>query len=301
MKKDDYHEPVLVGEVTKAFAPLKKARIIDATLGTGGHTLAMVRKGAEVLGIELDSKMLEVAERRLKKACPTPHHSSEGSFKLTHANFRNIDLVAQKEGFAQVDGVLFDLGVSNLQLLSASRGFSFTNPEAKLDMRIDPAEQGLTAADLLNALREDQLTQLFTRVLPRGEARFLARLVSKQREVRAFAKVGDFLRVVKRVRAKKDLHPATLPFLALRLAVNSELENLTEALPKAFSLLKKKGRLLVITFHSGEEKVVLDFFYQKEREKEGRILTRKPVKPSLEEVARNPRARSAELYILEKL
>ncbi|MBI2066168.1 16S rRNA (cytosine(1402)-N(4))-methyltransferase RsmH [Candidatus Woesebacteria bacterium] len=289
MKKDDYHEPVMVQEVTSVLAPLKEARIIDATVGTGGHTLGLVKAGANVLGIDLDREMLEEAAKRLL-----------GSSKLTYGNFKDVEVIAFREDFREVDGVLFDLGVSNLQLMGEKRGFSFGYPEAALDMRIDANSQAVTAADLLNGLRADQLTALFSKVLTPSQSRFLASRVVGQRERKPFATVEDFLRIAKRVRSKKDLNPATLPFLALRMAVNSELENLNEALPKALACLKKGGKLLVITFHSGEEKIVLDFFHQCQEEGTGKILTSVPIRPGEDEIKKNPRARSAELWVLQK-
>ena len=300
MENENYHEPVLVHEVLTSFAPLKNARIIDATLGTGGHTLALVKEGAEVLGIEGDSEILEVAKRRLEEACPTPNQDGWGSFRVVHANFKDIGRVASNESFMEVDAVLFDLGVSNIQLTSASRGFSFANPEAPLDMRIDPKTQGVTGADLLNGLREDQLIALFGLTLDHGSSRWLTKRTLVARGESPINFVGDFLEICEGLRVKGRLNEATLPFLALRIAVNSELENLKDALPKAFSLLKEGGKLSVITFHSGEKKEVLDFFQEKKRANAAEILTDGGIKPEVEEVHKNPRARSAELWTLKK-
>ena len=292
MKKGNYHEPVMVQEVIEVLAPLKEARIIDATVGTGGHTLELVKAGANVLGIDLDVGMLEEAKKRLEGA---------GSLNLTYGNFKDIDVIASGEDFKEVDGVLFDLGVSNLQLMGEKRGFSFGYPEAALDMRIDPNSQGVTASDLLNGLRADQLTALFSKVLTPSQSRFLASRAVVQRERKPFETVEDFLRIAKRLKSKKDLNPATLPFLALRMAVNSELENLNEALPKALACLKKGGKLLVVTFHSGEEKIVLDFYRKVEKEGSGKILTLVAIRPGEDEIKKNPRARSAELWVLQKI
>ena len=300
MKNADYHEPVLAHEVKRVLAPLKNARIIDATVGTGGHALELVKAGAIVLGIEADEEMLKLADDRLKKACPTPNQKGLGSFKLIHGNFKDIDSIAIGEGFDKVSAILFDLGVSNLQLTSLTRGFSFTNPDVKLDMRVDPESQGLTGADLLNALREDQLVGLFAKVLRFTDAKFLAKSVVIAREKSQIETVGDFLDVIRGVRSKRGLNPATLPFLALRMGVNSELENLLEVLPKAFSLIKPGGKLILITFHSLEEDIVLDFFHEKERLMEGIILTKKPIIPDSLEINNNPRSRSAEMWVLEK-
>lgn len=298
--QEKIHNPVLVRQVLEFLAPLKKARIIDATLGSAGHTLALVKAGAHVLGIEADSQMLEIAARRLEEACPTPNIKGWGSFKVAHGNFRDLDEIASKAGFDDVDGVLFDLGVSNIQLTSPSRGFSFSNPEASLDMRIDPKYQGVKGSDLLNGLRKDQLITLFGLTLKSGPAKWLAKRVINVREQVPISTVGDFLKVCEGLRTKGSLHEATLPFLALRMAVNSERENLEETLPQAFSLLKKGGKLLIMTFHSGEEKIVLDFYNERKRNNEGKILTEKPKTPAEEEVRANPRARSAELWVLQK-
>src|SRR4030067_831109 len=298
--REKIHNPVLVREVLDFFAPLKNARIIDATVGTGGHTLALIKEGAEVLGIEADGQMLEVAARRLEDACPTPNQNGWGSFKLVKGNFRNIDIIATEIRYSDVDGVLFDLGVSNIQLTSPNRGFSFSNPQAELDMRFDPGAHGVRASDLLNGLRTDQLVSLFELTLKSGPAKWLAKGVIKSREQKPIKIVEDFLEVCKDLRNRSKLNKATLPFLALRMAVNSELANLKEALPEAFSLLKKGGRLSVITFHSGEKQIVMDFFHEKKRGEKGDILTDGGISPTSKEVDENPRARSAELWVLVK-
>lgn len=301
MKSEPYHEPVMVDEVLK-YAHLKnQARIIDATVGTAGHSLELVKSGVDVLGIEADGEMIEIAEKRLKEACPTPNKNGWGSFKLVHANFRNIDSIAEAESFTKVDTVLFDLGTSNLQLTSKVRGFSFLNPDAELDMRIDASVQALKGSDLLNGLREDQLRELFAQVISPFAAQVISRKIVDFRKIKMFSTVGDFLKVCEGIRGKPGLSPATLPFLALRIAVNSELENLSEALPKAFDLLKKGGRLLVIAFHSGERKVVLDFFFDAQRKAAAKVLTENPIVAAGAETDKNPRSRSAELYVLEKI
>jgi len=281
MKNEKYHEPVLVHEVLEALglvAPLKThARIIDATVGTGGHSLEMVKRGANVLGIEADKEMIEIAEERVKA-------------KIVHGNFRDIGKIAFENGFNRVDGIIFDLGVSNIQLLAKEYGLSFSDPDAPLDMRLDKDRQGVTAADLLNGLRQDQLKKLFQVTLMPFQTNYIVKNILLRRENKFFERVGDFTNLCLNMRVKGSLHPATLPFLALRIAVNSELENLKEALSQVPGLLKKGGRLLVITFHSGEDKIVKSFFG-----KSGQIIF-----PSEIEINNNPRARSAKLYVFEK-
>jgi 16S rRNA (cytosine1402-N4)-methyltransferase len=226
------------------------------------------------LGIEADPEMLEIAKERI----------SEGKFVL--GNFKSIDEIARNNGFENVSGILFDLGVTNLQLTSEGRGFSFANPEAELDMRVNPQDQGVKASDLLNVLREDQLTDLFKETLDRGAAGWISRKIIKVRPIQT---VGDFLEVCRGLKGKSSLNEATLPFLAVRIAVNSELENLNEVLPKAYGLLKSGGRMIVISFHSGEDRIVKNF-------QESRLIL-----PSEDEVRVNPRARSAKMRVIEKI
>lgn len=255
-------------------------QVIDATLGTGGHSLKLLEAGVRVLGIEGDPEILEIAKERLEKF----------DCKLIHGNFKDIDKIARENGFNRVDGILFDLGVSNLQLMDEERGFSFSNPNASLDMRIDKDYQEVTGAMLLNVLRMDQLENMFSKILDSSSARWIAKRVLDKRETQAISTVGDFLDICEGLRGKAKLNPATLPFLALRIAVNSELENLHEALPKAYDLLEVGGKLLIITFHSGEEEVVKSF----SNEFVG------PIKPTFEEVNLNPKSRSAELFVLTR-
>ncbi|MEJ2441380.1 MAG: 16S rRNA (cytosine(1402)-N(4))-methyltransferase [Patescibacteria group bacterium] len=219
--KNKYHESVLTREVLKYLGldvPLKKqAQFIDATVGTGGHSLAMLKANGSVLGIDADKKILEIAEERLKNACPTLNRKIQGSFKLVNGNFREIDEIAKKAKFDQVDGILFDLGVTNLHLKSQTRGFSFEAESADLDMRINPDKQGVTAADLLNSLRKDQLIDLFSQVMILPKARKLTDQIISAREDTLINKTTDFLKIVERARINGGkLHPATLPFLAFQ-------------------------------------------------------------------------------------
>jgi len=278
MKDNNYHEPVMVSQVLAHLN--KKESAIDATLGTGGHYLKLLEAGIKVLGIESDPEILKIAKERLEKF----------DCKLVQGNFKDIDKIAKGNGFNKVDGILFDLGVSNLQLMDEERGFSFSNPSASLDMRIDKDSQEVTGAILLNVLRKDQLENLFSRILDLSSARWIAKRVLEKRETKAISTVGDFLDICEGLRGKARLNPATLPFLALRIAVNSELENLKEALPKAFDLLEVGGKLLIITFHSKEEEIVKSF----SNEYLG------PIRPTLEEININPKARSAELFVFTK-
>jgi 16S rRNA (cytosine1402-N4)-methyltransferase len=291
--ENNLHESVLTKEVIEALHIEKAHKYIDATVGNGGHTLQILKEGGQVLGIDLDPKMLEIAERRLSQA-------GETNYKLVNGNFTGIDKIAEVNNFKPVAGILLDLGVTNLHLKDLERGFSFENPEAPLDMRIDPETLGVKAADLLNVLREDQLEDLFGITLEPGAAKWITGRVLHSRQAKPIATVGDLLEISEGLKiGKPGLNEATLPFLALRIAVNSELSNLEEVLPKAFDLLAKEGRLVVISFHSGEDAIVKNFFKEKSVG-EAKIITFKPVTASQEEMSVNRRSRSAKMRILQK-
>ena len=265
----------MVREVLENLHINKSSQYIDATLGTGGHSLEIIKAGGEVLGIEADPKMLAIAKKRVPG----------GNFIL--GNFIGIDKIAKENDFNKVSGILFDLGVTNLHLTGDDRGFSFgsSNLESGLDMRLNPEVQGVTAADLLNGLREDQLISLFETTMEMGNARWLARRIFLEKPTT----IGGLLKICRELKSKSSLNPATLPFLAVRIAVNSELDNLRDVLPKAFELLKPGGKLIVISFHSGEDRIAKEFA-------KNRLIL-----PGAGEIRRNPRARSAKLRIYEKI
>jgi 16S rRNA (cytosine1402-N4)-methyltransferase len=283
MKNDNYHESVMTREVIENLHIKSQAKYIDATLGTAGHTLEIAKSGGSVLGIEADPEMLAIAKKRLEGTCPTP--------KLVLGNFIDIDKIAQRNGYEKVSGILFDLGVSNLHLTDIERGFSFGNPEAALDMRLNPETQGVMASDLLNVLRKDQLTDLFMVTLDPGPSRWLSKRIMDFRQDKPISTVSDLLEICKGLKTgKKALNEATLPFLAVRIAVNSELDNLKNVLPKAYKLLEEGGRLVVITFHSREDEIVKEFFGKK-----GEYII-----PSQSEIDINQRSRSAKMRVLQK-
>lgn len=284
---DKYHEPVMVSEVIESLHLNNKSKhfnkfskIIDATLGTGGHTQALVDAGGQVLGIEMDPKMLSVAKERLGSKAT-----------LVKGNFSEIEEIAKSNDFSKVDGVLLDLGVSNIHLKQDDRGFSFSNKDQVLDMRLDSEKQGVTASDLVNALDATQLTNLFAVVMSFNSSRKLAKKIVNNRPIKT---VGDLVEISAEFKKNETLHPATLPMLALRIAVNSELENLKKVLPKAYNLLSEGGKLLVITFHSGEVDILKKYCRSAN-------LQSDLVLPGEIEVERNPRSRSAKLWIITKI
>lgn len=297
-----FHKPVLVDEVLN-FLDLKKfahsnikGKFIDATLGLGGYEMSLQGFNLKILGIDADSKSLSLAKERLVLA----------GFKdiiFERANFKDIVKIAQECGFTGADAILFDLGVSSYQFENPEYGLSFRHPNAVLDMRIDKENNAVCAKDILNFFDVNSLKKVFELTLSKRHSRLLAAEVVRRRQVESFRLVDDLLKVVERVVNKKykKLHPATLAFLALRMVVNSELENLKEGISGAFELLKKGGRLGVISFHSGEDRVVKGFFYGLARNNFGEILTKKPIVPLPSEVLKNPRSRSAKLRVIQKL
>ncbi len=312
------HDPVLLGEVVREFelnnAPLQpstKKIFIDGTVGLAGHSVEIVKSGAFVLGIDMDREYLEIARKRLMDACPGTYDSVSTSqmsrsqplrecFALVHGNFKDIDSIAHKHGIYHVDGILLDLGVNTPQLTSKTRGLSFQNKLAPLDMRLDPENQGVTAADLLNGLNRKSLVELFSTSMKVHLARKTAQAIVATRQRGTLKTVGDLLAAVRHIRMRSEkINPATLIFMALRIAVNCELESLKTGLERAFPLLNVNGKLLVISFHSGEDRIVKNYF--KSLKEAGKAdVSDKPIVPSDKEIQRNSRARSAKLRIAIK-
>ena len=265
--------------------------LVDATLGFGGHSVIAQKLGYNVVGIEADEEILEIAKNSLL----SEKKPQSQQIKLIHGNFREIDLILKKLELDLTDVVLIDLGVNNYQLTSETRGFSFKNESADFDMRLDKSGQNIKASDLVNNLRKDQLVEMFSQVLSGGEAIKLAQKIVNKRDEKKFETVGDFLKLFGKPTGK--IHPATKAFLSLRMAVNSEMQNLKEVLPKAFSVLKKDGLLVVISFHSTEDRIVKNFFKEKSNDC---VFTKKPIIPTKMEIDKNPPSRSAKLRILIK-
>jgi len=283
----EIHKPVLVEEVFKVLHITPEDKIIDATLGVGGHTKEFLKKGAKTLSLETDPKMLKLAQKRIDvdKAI------------LEHANFVHIKEIAHKYGFTSVKGILFDLGISSFHFDEDKRGFSFKDENAQLDMRLDPTNMDIKAATLLNVLRQDQLINMFVVSMPAVSAKKLAQKICDKREEKKFTKVGDFTALFGRGKPGK-IHPATRAMMALRIAVNSELENLSLALDRAYELLSTSGKIVVISFHSGEDRIVKNKF--KTWQKLGWGHGQGPIKSSELERAQNPRSRSAIMRVFEK-
>lgn len=300
---EKYHKPVLLKESIEYLKVTKGEKYIDATVGGGGHAEAVLKFGGIILGIDVDPEAIEAAREYLSQACPSSikNRGLIVPWRLAQDNFAHLKEIALEEKFIPVAGVLFDLGVSSHQLKTPGRGFSF-NAEEPLDMRMDPS-LSVTAADLVNGLNKGELNELFYKLGQEHFAGRVAEAICRARRVRPIKTCDQLAKIILASRPARSrfgqTHPATRCFQALRIAVNDELNNLKLALPQAVEILKPRGRLVIISFHSGEDRIVKQFF----KEEGGRIkiLTKKPILPSDEEVQANPRSRSAKLRAVEKL
>jgi 16S rRNA (cytosine1402-N4)-methyltransferase len=304
------HKSVMTAEVLEALKPMDGTRVADGTVGGGGHAAAILAASSPsgwLCGCDRDGAAVEAAKARLAEF--------EGRFEIRQGNFADL---ANWVPAGSCDGVLLDLGVSSPQLDFAERGFSFQS-DGPLDMRFDQ-RQTLTARSLLNEASADELAKIFWEFGGESNARRFARAIVKDRERRPFETTRQLAELIERLapRRGKKAHPATRVFQAVRIAVNDEIGSLKRGLDGALKILKRGGRLAVITFHSLEDRVVKDFGRARARDytftggvdvpelrepraPELKLVTRKAVQPGAAEVAQNPRSRSAQLRIFEKL
>ncbi|MFH0863632.1 MAG: 16S rRNA (cytosine(1402)-N(4))-methyltransferase RsmH [Candidatus Gottesmanbacteria bacterium] len=296
MVTDNYHIPVLLNETIDGLNIRSNNKYIDTTIGGGGHTGEILKRGGTVLGIDQDDDALEFVKQNLKSQI------SNFKLKVARGNFKDLKKIANQNGFNKVSGVLFDLGVSSHQLETAERGFSF-NKDAVLDMRMDK-ELTVSAKELINGLNEGELYELFNKYAETNNSRAIARAIIRARTIKPIVSTNELAEILVKAQGKKEkigrTHPATRIFQALRIAVNDELNNLKEALPQAVELLDKKGRIAVLSFHSLEDRIIKNFFKEMASDKTLQILNVKPITPTEGEIAINPRSRSAKLRIAIK-
>ena len=266
---------------------------VDATLGGGGHAEAILERleSGKLLGLDRDPLAIAHARERLE--------TFGSRAVIMPGNFAEIDRLHAASGMPPADGVLADLGMSSMQLDDAERGFSFNLP-GPLDMRMDP-ESPATAAELVNRLPERELADLIFKFAEERHSRRIARAIMKARPIRTTTELAQVVtRAIPSRAGLHQIHPATRTFMALRLAVNRELENLTEFLAKVLGVLAPGGRLVVISFHSLEDRLVKRAFLAWKGDGRARILTRRVVRASDDEIESNPRARSAKLRAIER-
>ena len=291
------HEPVMSGEVVAFLDPQPGGRYLDCTVGAGGHARALLAAGAgHVLGVDRDPEALPVAEATLS--------GWSKQVELVHADFRDIDDVLDARGLTTIDGAVADLGFSSMQIDAEGRGFSFRRDEP-LDMRMDRT-QGPTAAELLRGVPEKTLADLIFEFGEERYSRRIARAIVETRQREPLETTHQLAVLVRRAmprRARQRIDPATRTFQALRIWVNNELDRLDLFLRAACDRLRVGARLAVIAFHSLEDRIVKTVFRELSKGEDilVRVLTKRPHRPTREEVVRNPRARSAKLRAAERL
>jgi 16S rRNA (cytosine1402-N4)-methyltransferase len=303
-----HHTPVMTPEIMQALNVQPGGRYIDATLGEGGHSKEILKganTGGQVLGLDADAEAITVATERLAE------HGD--AFLAINSNFRDIRATALRYEFVPVHGVLFDLGVSSLQLDRESRGFSFRRADP-LDMRFS-FDQQVTAADIVNGYAESELTDVIFHLGEDRAARRIARAIVRNRPINTSLELAEVIENVNPRRGRRT-NPATRTFQAIRIAVNDELSALETALEQAVSLLGQGGRMAVISYHSLEDRIVKNFVRKQasdcicppgtpvcrcEHLATLKVITRRPLIPTDTEIASNPRARSAKLRVAERV
>jgi 16S rRNA (cytosine1402-N4)-methyltransferase len=287
------HVPVMLDEVMEWLRVKPDGIYVDATLGAGGHSEAIAQRltSGRLISLDRDVRALELARERLKTFGAT--------VTLVESRFSRIAEVVRELGIPKVDGVLADLGVSSMQLDEAARGFSFREA-AELDMRMDVNEE-LTAHEIVNRWPEKDLADLLYREADEHDSRRIARAILKARPIRDTAHLATVVAGARKQWGRQKLHPATKTFLALRIAVNREMEELEQFLTRTPAALNSGGRWVVLSYHSREDRMVKHAFQEGGRQATLQVLTRHVIQPSEEEKAANPRSRSAKLRCAERV
>jgi 16S rRNA (cytosine1402-N4)-methyltransferase len=294
------HIPVLRDEAIQGLAIRENGVYVDATVGFGGYTeiIAEQISSGKIIGIDADKQALDLVEQRLASQI------SEGKIILKHSNFRFIEQVLAELRINSVDGIVADLGLSSMELDDMSRGFSFKE-ESPLDMRFDTSVDSMTAADIVNSYLQDDLVQLFRNLGDEPFSGRIARIIVESRRKKTITTTTELvnliLSIVPSKFVSKSIHPATRVFQALRMEVNDEIGALNSLLASSLNVLNSSGRLAIVSFHSGEDRIVKNTFREWKAQGFVNILTKKPITPSEIEVASNPRSRSAKLRIIEKI
>ncbi|MCX6012873.1 MAG: 16S rRNA (cytosine(1402)-N(4))-methyltransferase RsmH [Chloroflexi bacterium] len=297
------HVSVLLKETVEALEVHMNGKYIDCTVGAGGHAEEILRRGGWLLGIDADVNAIAIADKRL---------NAYEKVKLVNGNFSQLKDISDRYGFSEVDGILFDLGMSSMELESGARGFSFQKDEP-LDMRYS-LKQKVTASDLVNNLSERELINVLEKYGEEPQSKLIARHIIQNRPIKTSGQLAVVIE--KAIGRRGKIHPATRSFQALRIAVNKELDSLESGLNQAIGLLKSGGRLAVISFHSLEDRLTKTIF---RHESSGcicskempvctcnhkpalKLINKKAIKASREEIKANPRSRSARLRIVERI
>lgn len=292
------HLPVLKKELLEILDPKPNENFIDCTFGEGGHSLSILEKNfpsGKVLGIEIDPFLYQKGKKLEEKF--------KGRLILVNDSFGNIKEIVKRTNFPLVKGIIFDLGVCTFHFEESKRGFTFLRDEP-LFMRYDNNPQGVTARDIVNNFSKKELEKILREYAQEKWAEKIAKAIVEARKKKKIERTLELVEIIKRAipsRHKGKIHFATKTFLALRIAVNEEIENLKKGLEGAFQILTEGGKLAVISFHSTEDRIVKNFFRNLYQERKCLLLTKKPIFPSKEEIFVNPKSRSARLRVIQKI
>ena len=303
--ESNYHKTALLKSAVD-YLNIKPGKLyVDATIGGGSHSLEILKKKGRIFGLDCDIDAVKHARKRLAAFCHSPAGEAcpLNAFEVVLGNFVHLEEILDKHQIVQPAGILFDLGTSRHQLMSKGRGFSF-NTDEPLDMRMDKNLQ-VKAADLIGGLGQKELYELFNRLGEEKYSRAIAADIVSARKLNPIKTTGQLAEIAEKVyfkhKIKSKIHPATKIFQALRIAVNDELNSLKEVLPQALKKLMPDGRIVIISFHSLEDRIVKDFFKEKQKQGQIRLITKKPICPQAREIINNPTCRSAKLRTAEKI
>ena len=287
----EFHTPVLSIETINLLNVQKDKIYIDATLGHGGHTLEILKKGGIVYGIDQDQNNLEIAQNRIKEA------GFNNQFFPIHNNFNQLEKIIKNNIKQKIDGLIVDLGLSQNQQTDKGRGFSY-NDELSLDMRLDPGKQDLTAEYIINTYDYDQLYEIFSKYSQETYSKPLVlRIISERQKspIKTASRLANIIRdYFKERHIRSKIDPSTKIFMSLRIAVNNEFGNLKDILNQSLKVVNKNCNISIITFHSGEDRIVKQFIKENSNQKII-IENKKPIKASFQEIKNNPLSRSATL------
>lgn len=299
LKMKTKHITVLLNEAVENLTITPDNWYVDATFGGGGHTDLILEKGGKVIAFDFDKKAIQMGEERFADEI------DNNKLILIQDNFTNLETqvnsIITRNNISLISGVLFDFGTSTDQLMNDQRGFSFTGL-GELDMRMDQ-NLGVKAKDLLALLSEKQLTDTFIKYGGESEAKNIAKEIVRQRKNGQMIQTNqDLVKLIEKVKkSRSKTHPSTKVFQALRIIVNDELTNIEMSLPQALKILKENGKIVTISFHEGEDRIVKSTFKNWQEDHLGENLTKKPITPSDEAIKENPRCRSAKMRVFAKL
>ena len=287
------HLPVLVKEAIKVLNPIPGGTYVDATIGPGGHSeeiLTLIGTGGKLIGIDRDNEALRTAQERL----------SDKRVILRKGSFSDMEKLLKKDEITEVDGILFDLGISMIQMKNIERGFSFIS-DKRMDMRMDK-EQALSARDVVNKYSANELERILREFGEERLSRKISEAIVRKRRIKPIDTCSELSEIVERVYGRRGrVHPATKTFQALRIEVNKELDELQKGLDASVKILKRGGRLCVISYHSLEDRIVKHFIARSSKEGSLKVITKKPLTPGSEEIRSNPSSRSAKLRGAERI